>query len=159
MHDSIQSNLSLMANKFSPKYHDLKIYEFIWWNISCLHSFTFCLLISLQETCVYAWHILASKPLHNGLSADNTKSSDFWYFKEILSFYTLVLSDISLQCMHLHFPVQNNFIKVALFTKARFRFWVSNFKEFLFCNLQRMWKCMSQNFGSFITDKIVSCCL
>ena len=86
MHDYIQSNLSLMANKFSPKYHDLKIYEFIWWNISCLHSFTFCLLISLQETCVYAWHILASKPLHNGLSADNTKSSDFWYFKEILSF-------------------------------------------------------------------------
>ena len=75
-----------MANKFSPKYHDLKIYEFIWWNISYLHSFTLCLLISLQETCVYAWHILASKPLHNGLSADNTKSSDFWYFKEILSF-------------------------------------------------------------------------
>ena len=79
--------------------------------------------------------------------------------KKYLVFYTLVLSDISLQCMHLHFPVQNNFIKVALFTKARFRFWVSNFKEFLFCNLQRMWKCMSQNFGSFITDKIVSCCL
>ena len=82
----IKSNLCLMANKFSPKYHDLKIYEFIWWNISYLHSFTLCLLISLQETCVYAWHILASKPLHNGLSADNTKSSDFWYFKEILSF-------------------------------------------------------------------------
>ena len=58
--------------------------------------------------------------------------------KKYLVFYTLILSDISLQCMHLHFPVQNNFIKVALFTKARFRFWVSNFKEFLFCNLQRM---------------------
>ena len=86
IHDAIQSNLCLIANKFSPKYHDLKIYEFIWWNISYLHSFIFCLLISLQETCVYAWHILASKPLHNGLSADNTKSSDFWYFKEILSF-------------------------------------------------------------------------
>ena len=51
------------------------------------HTFVLSYFVSsylTKDVCV-CWQVLDSKPLHNGLSADNTKSSHFWCFKGTLS--------------------------------------------------------------------------
>ena len=153
----IESNLCLMVNKFSQNimtWRFMSLFDGIYHTFILLHfvsSYLHRRRVYMPDIFLRANRCIMDYPLTipNRQTFDTSKKYlVFLHSASFTHFFTLNA-----------FTFQYKTILSRYFHLQELELGVSHFKEFLFCNLQRMWKCMSQNFGSFITDKIVSCCL